>query len=261
MQERNHEDAREKIIIETGKDEPVPRDLEDWHELSTRTQTASWSTASLLKSGVNAVLRPFGYHVAKIPTAEDRDTSRSHYDELHHKSYGKPWCIGREQFDYLISRGLKPRDRFLDLGCGALRTGIFVIPYLEAGRYYGIDAHRLSLEAGANYEIPLNNLAHKNPKLLHSSRFDLHHWNVRFDWIFAASLFKLNHVDLALQQVAFARMSETLAENGTIVVSPALIDHQIQLIESIGLRVTHQETRGCKLLDYKLEWMEIARRP
>ena len=261
MQKRTNEDTGETIIIETGKDEPVPRDLEDWHELSIRTQAVSWSAASLLKTSVNAILRPFGYHVAKIPTEEGRNISRSYHDESHHRSYGKPWCIGREQFDYLISRGLKPGDHFLDLGCGALRTGIFVIPYLEAERYYGIDAHRLSLEAGAYYEIPLNNLARKNPRLLHSSRFDLDHWNVKFDWIFAASLFKLNHVDLALQQVAFAKMSDALAENGTIVLSPPLVDQQVELIESIGLRISHQETRACKLLDDDLAWMEIARRP
>lgn len=260
QQEPTDLDAGETVTIATGEGETVRRDLEDWHELSIPTQRASWSTSSLIKAGLDAVLRPFGYRLSRIPGKESWSNSHSYYEESHHKSYGRPWCLGRDHFDYLVSRGLRPSDNFLDLGCGALRTGIFVIPYLEPGRYYGVEAHRLSLEAAANYEIPLNKLAHKNPRLLHSSTFDLAHWNVTFDWIFAFSLFKLNHVDLALQGVAFRRMSETLAKDGTIVLSPPLVDRQIELIESVGFKIGHRETRPSKLLDDKIEWMEITRR-
>lgn len=259
-EERANPDAGETITIATGEGETVPRDLEDWHELSIPSQRASWSTASVIRAGLDAVLRPFGYFLSRIPDKESGRNSHSYYEESHHKSYGRPWCLGRDHLDYLVSRGLRPSDNFLDLGCGALRTGIFVIPYLDAGRYYGVEAHRLSLEAAANYEIPLNNLAHKNPSLLHSSNFDLAHWNVTFDWIFAFSLFKLNHVDLALQEVAFRKMSETLATDGTIVLSPPLVDRQIELIESVGFKIGHQETRPSKLLEDKIEWMEITRK-
>lgn len=259
-QERTTAGTRNAITIATGKGETVPRDLEDWHELSTGTQGASIAASSMIKSGLNAILRPFGYQLSKVPREERENGAHSYYEELHHKSYGRPWCLGRDHLDYLLSRGLTPHDNFLDLGCGALRTGIFVIPYLEADRYYGIEAHRLSLEAAVNYEIPLNNLAHKNPRLLHSSKFDLTHWNVSFDWIFAFSLFKLNHVELALQKIAFSKISETLAKDGRVVLSPPLVDQQLELIESIGFEVAHEETTSASLLDDKIEWMELARR-
>jgi SAM-dependent methyltransferase len=47
---------------------------------------------------------------------------------------------GRKQFDYLISQGLQPGDRMLEIGCGNLRAGHLFIDYLSAGNYYGIDA-------------------------------------------------------------------------------------------------------------------------
>lgn len=253
-------DPGDLTMIETGKDETVRADVEDWHELSPRAHGTHGSVTSPFKAIADAVLRPFGYRASRIRGGDGQAGSRQFSNELHHKSYGRPWCLGRDHFNYLISRGLRSSDTLLDLGCGALRTGIFVIPYLDAGRYYGIEAHRLSLEAAANYEIPLNNLTHKRPSLLHSSKFDLKHWNVTFDWIFAFALFKLNHVDLAMQRVAFTAMAETLASNGRIVLSPSLVDQQVELVESLGFRTSHEELTTCRLLDDKIEWMELVRK-
>ena len=43
------------------------------------------------------------------------------------------------QFDYLVSHGLKPDMRMLEIGCGNLRAGRLFIDHLDAGNYYGID--------------------------------------------------------------------------------------------------------------------------
>ena len=37
--------------------------------------------------------------------------------------------------------GLQPSDKFVDVGCGALRGGRHFIEYLENGNYYGLDKH------------------------------------------------------------------------------------------------------------------------
>ncbi len=47
--------------------------------------------------------------------------------------------IGKFQFDYLVGHGLKPHHRFLDIGCGNLRLGCMLIPYLNPNYYVGID--------------------------------------------------------------------------------------------------------------------------
>ena len=37
------------------------------------------------------------------------------------------------QIEFLKENGLKPQDRFVDIGCGTLRGGIPLIKYLETG--------------------------------------------------------------------------------------------------------------------------------
>ena len=44
-------------------------------------------------------------------------------DEAHHSAYGRPWCLGRDYFDFLVNDlGLRRRDRVLDFGCGSGHT-------------------------------------------------------------------------------------------------------------------------------------------
>ena len=52
-----------------------------------------------------------------------------------------------EHFTYLKTKGLKPEHRFLDYGCGVMRTGLYVAKYLNPGNYVGVDisAERLRL--------------------------------------------------------------------------------------------------------------------
>ncbi len=69
---------------------------------------------------------------------------------------------GQVQFDYLVSHGLKPGMRMLEIGCGNLRAGRLFIEHLDAGDYYGIDispdilpaAQRTLAEAGLQHKLP-----------------------------------------------------------------------------------------------------------
>ena len=72
----------------------------------------------------------------KLPS-EDESGIRT----MGHRNWvGGGWDeIGKLQFDFLISRGLKPHHVFLDIACGSLRAGRFLIPYLDAGNYLGIE--------------------------------------------------------------------------------------------------------------------------
>jgi hypothetical protein len=42
--------------------------------------------------------------------------------------------LGRLQVDFPVSEGLEPAHVLLDIGCGSLRGGVHLIPYLEPGR-------------------------------------------------------------------------------------------------------------------------------
>ena len=110
-------------------------------------------------------------------------------NEAHHNFYGGSWCIGKYQYEIMLKAGLLKKHKLLDLGCGALRAGIWLIDYLETGNYYGIDSHYYSLLAGADYEIPYHNLESKEPNLIYDEKFNIDQIKVYYDYVMAFSLF------------------------------------------------------------------------
>ena len=58
------------------------------------------------------------------------------------------WDVhGQMQLNYLKNAGLKPEDTLLDIGCGTGRLACQAVPYLDDGKYTGID---ISVAAIAN---------------------------------------------------------------------------------------------------------------
>lgn len=55
---------------------------------------------------------------------------------------------GVTDLEYLKKQGMQPHHRLLDFGCGTLRTGLFVIPYLDPGNYVGVDISETRIEKG-----------------------------------------------------------------------------------------------------------------
>jgi SAM-dependent methyltransferase len=90
------------------------------------------------------------------------DTARSHEAAVGGRTHNWWLKIGQMQFDYLVSHGLKPAGRMLEIGCGDLRAGRLFIDYLDAGHYYGIDispdillaAQDTVAEAGLQDKLP-----------------------------------------------------------------------------------------------------------
>ncbi len=140
--------------------------------------------------------------------------------EAHHNQYGRPWILGRYMFAFLVESGLRPEHRLCDFGCGALRLGVWTIPYLEAGHYFGIDSHLESLEAAAAYEIPLHALEAKRPRLLWSQGFAFSYFGSQFDWVvdFSSS----QKVDPPELPRLFGELVASLAPGGRFLTAPRL---------------------------------------
>jgi SAM-dependent methyltransferase len=161
--------------------------------------------------------------------------------EYHHQSYGSPWCCGRDIADYVMSRGLQTSHHLLDLGCGSIRAGIWLIAYLDEGGYFGVDAHWPSLDAAVRYEIPLHDLGGKHPRFLHSGTFEIDHFGQRFDMILAARV--LNHLTEAQVELALGKIASTLAPSGKLVLAPRLPANEATLRNKYGLELIHTEKR------------------
>lgn len=164
-------------------------------EKSSRPEFDWYANSSKYRSQdgiVNRFLSRFGLRIMRDSTLDQGAKLNrwgNHAAELHHHVYGRPWFCGRDDFEMLKTRGLKPSDVLLDFGCGSMRCGIWTAAYLDAGKYHGVDAHRASLQAAAEYEIPLHDLQSKAPQLLHSTDFRVDLFETRFNVVFVASVF------------------------------------------------------------------------
>jgi hypothetical protein len=57
----------------------------------------------------------------------------------HRGLWGRFKPLDSWQFDILKQQGLEPQHDFLDIGCGIMRLGMRLIPYLDDDRYCGVD--------------------------------------------------------------------------------------------------------------------------
>jgi SAM-dependent methyltransferase len=107
----------------------------------------------------------------------------------HRHFVGAMWEeVGKAQFEFLQSRGLTPGHQVCDIGCGALRAGVHLARYLDAGHYYGMDINASLIEAG-RLELEQEGLTGKNANLMVNDAFEMSRFEQKFDYIIAASLF------------------------------------------------------------------------
>ncbi len=182
------------------------------------------------------------------------DAASSH-QEKHHHVYGAPWCLGRDQFDYLKSRGVSSDHNVLDFGCGALRLGVWMIPYLSSGHYFGIDSHYPSLKLGVEYEIPLHGLASQKPRLLLSEEFEIDDFGVKFDRVVSMSV--LHHLTDEQQRVAIEKIIACSTDD--LVLHAVGFNMTDIVLAEYGLQRTYQETCECKMAGVHLDWQEIMK--
>lgn len=126
--------------------------------------------------------------------------------EGHREFVGGFWDeLGKLQFDFLVKQGLKPNHVFLDIACGALRAGRFLIPYLEPGNYLGIDKHAELIEAGRTQEVPADVMAARHPEFVVSDSFEFEKFSKRPDFCIAQSLF--THLTKQDIELCFRKLS------------------------------------------------------
>lgn len=126
-----------------------------------------------------------------------------------HRAYiggGDPetwYGIGLLQYHFLIAQGLRPEHRFLDVGCGALRLGQLLIPYLNEGRYFGLEPAEDLVKAGRAREVPDFIFEMKKPAFAHNATFDAAFCG-GFDVALAQSIF--THLTLEDIELAFTNL-------------------------------------------------------
>ena len=95
---------------------------------------------------------------------------------------------GRKLLITVLSEGLTPSSKVLDIGCGCLRGGYWLIHFLDKDCYFGIEPNIDMLEAGIRIllEPGLSDL--KKPMFDHNTDFDFMIFKEKFDFFVARSI-------------------------------------------------------------------------
>ncbi|KQY57357.1 MULTISPECIES: methyltransferase [unclassified Nocardioides] len=124
---------------------------------------------------------------------------------------------GRKQLMTLLHHGLNPDSKVLDIGCGSLRAGHWLVRLLDPGCYYGIEPNREMLEAGVDVLLGPEMVAAKRPTFSHRDDFSMAHFNETFDFYVARSIW--SHASKPQIEVMLDGFVATSAPNATFMAS------------------------------------------
>ncbi|MDX1406327.1 MAG: hypothetical protein R3192_17440 [Woeseiaceae bacterium] len=96
--------------------------------------------------------------------------------------------IGLLQFQFLVANGLRPNHIFIDIACGPLRLGQLLIPFLNEGNYFGLEAEEELVRLGLANELKFGLVKSKSPVFGFGYDFDFS-FAKPFDYAIAQSLF------------------------------------------------------------------------
>jgi cyclopropane fatty-acyl-phospholipid synthase-like methyltransferase len=90
-------------------------------------------------------------------------------------------------FNLLTCFGLRESHKLLDIGCGSLRCGRLLIPYLNESNYYANEPNQWLIE-DAKKVLGKDIFLIKKPNIIYQDNLDKFN-NIKFDYILAQSIF------------------------------------------------------------------------
>ena len=142
--------------------------------------------------------------------------------DTHYRAYvGPPEdydLIAAMTFNLLTTLGLRQHHCLLDVGCGSLRIGRLLIPYLNRGKYFGVEPNEWLVEEGIRRELGETLMQIKRATFFFSdSPETILEAKVVFDFALAQSIF--SHCGLDLIRGWLSAISRSLAEDGALVAT------------------------------------------
>ena len=155
----------------------------------------------------------------------DYDSRSLNPGDRHYRAYvGPPErydLIAAITFNFLTGwLGLRESHRVLDIGCGSLRTGRLLIPYLDRANYVGLEPEKWLVDDGIRHECGEDQIRIKQPTFVHRSDWSVSELGIRFDYIVAQSIF--SHASKAQIRDCLERCSPSM-HDGTIVIATFML--------------------------------------
>jgi SAM-dependent methyltransferase len=126
--------------------------------------------------------------------------------------------IAAMTFNLLTTLGLRQHHSLLDVGCGSLRIGRLLIPYLNRGKYVGVEPNEWLVTEGIRRELGETLVQIKRPTFFFSdSPGAIAQAKIAFDFAVAQSIF--SHCGLDLIKGWLSGISRSLARDGALVAT------------------------------------------
>jgi SAM-dependent methyltransferase len=126
--------------------------------------------------------------------------------------------IAAMTFNLLTTLGLRQHHSLLDIGCGSLRIGRLLIPYLNRGKYFGLEPNEWLVEEGIRRELGQSVVEIKHPTFfLTDSPTNIAKAETTFNFAVAQSIF--SHCGLDLIKDWLSAISCSLAQDGALVAT------------------------------------------
>ncbi len=195
----------------------------------------SKGVASFPENPADAVSNFFVPAIASTPDAfrrgNDPPGSNDKSDDLgmglkpgdpHYRAYVGPPdrydLVAAMTFNLLTTLGLRQHHSLLDLGCGSLRIGRLLIPYLNKDKYFGIEPNEWLVREGVRNEVGETLLQIKRPRFFFTdSPAMLNEMKDRFDFAVAQSIFSHCGLDLITQWISF--IANSLTPSGALIAT------------------------------------------
>jgi SAM-dependent methyltransferase len=141
--------------------------------------------------------------------------------DAHYRAYvGPPEdydLIAAMCFGLLTALGLRGRHRLLDVGCGSLRLGRLLIPYLNAGNYYGLEPNAWLVDEGLAQELGQDILPIKAPHFAFDRSSTAFGQTNFIDFALAQSIFSHCGLDFLTQHLR--EIHQALTPSGALLAT------------------------------------------
>lgn len=162
--------------------------------------------------------------------------------------------IGRLQLTTLLGAGLQPQSTVLDIGCGCLRGGYWLIHFLDPGSYHGIEPNRAMLEVGRDRLLEPEALQAKRPRFDHNASFDTSVFGERFDFFLARSIW--THASKQQIQTMLDGFVRDGADRATFLTSYMRAGRFLRDYQGTRWIGKSHESQRRGLVFHRLDWIE-----
>jgi SAM-dependent methyltransferase len=145
-------------------------------------------------------------------------------------------------FNLLTTLGLRQHHSLLDIGCGSLRIGRLLIPYLNRGKYFGVEPNEWLVVEGISRELGETLVQIKRPTFFFSDSPDtISQAKMSFDFALAQSIF--SHCGLDLIQAWLSAISRSLAQDRGRLRASGL---DLSPVRKLSARYIGTRSQGCE---------------